>query len=201
MSEDVRQATCVAATDAKCLDPLQEGFVRMLGNLQGLLDGSYLRAAHLLDCNVTASAAAAQGSKAKGPAPQTRQSRKTMSTGTVRQRLRPGQARHGERRDRRRTHAGAGGPRCRPNPCASAFGRVKRRPGACRPLQAAVRRHQVPLWAGHRRQQPPGTRRRRRDPLHPRVHGAMQDGHTIYFLLKILLGGTFPRPPDQGTVP
>ena len=54
MSEDVRQGTCVAATDAKCLTPLREGFVRMLGNLQGLLDGSYLRAAHLLDCNVTA---------------------------------------------------------------------------------------------------------------------------------------------------
>ena len=32
-------------------------------------------------------------------------------------------------------------------------------------------------------------------------HGAMQDGHTIYFLLKILLGGAFPRPPDQGAVP
>ena len=52
MSEDVRQATCVAATDAKCLTPLQEGFVRMLGILQGLLDGPYLRAAHLLHCNV-----------------------------------------------------------------------------------------------------------------------------------------------------
>ena len=34
----VRQATCVAATDAKCLAPLREDFVGILGNLQNLLD-------------------------------------------------------------------------------------------------------------------------------------------------------------------
>jgi len=39
MSEDVRQATCVAATDVKCLTLTREDFVRMLGNLQDLLDG------------------------------------------------------------------------------------------------------------------------------------------------------------------
>ena len=29
---------CVAATDAKCLAPLREDFVGILGNLQNLLD-------------------------------------------------------------------------------------------------------------------------------------------------------------------
>lgn len=39
MSEDVRQATCIASTDAKCLTLTREDFVRMLGNLQDLLNG------------------------------------------------------------------------------------------------------------------------------------------------------------------
>ena len=39
MSEDVRQATCIASTDAKCLTLMREDFVRMLGNLQDLLNG------------------------------------------------------------------------------------------------------------------------------------------------------------------
>jgi serine/threonine protein kinase/CRP-like cAMP-binding protein len=38
MSEDVRQATCIASTDAKCLTLMREDFVRMLGNLQDLLE-------------------------------------------------------------------------------------------------------------------------------------------------------------------
>ncbi len=37
LSEDVRQATCIAATDAKCLTLMREDFVQMLGNLQDLL--------------------------------------------------------------------------------------------------------------------------------------------------------------------
>eukprot|EP00579_Thalassiosira_antarctica_P002729 CAMPEP_0201876002 /NCGR_PEP_ID=MMETSP0902-20130614/7809_1 /ASSEMBLY_ACC=CAM_ASM_000551 /TAXON_ID=420261 /ORGANISM="Thalassiosira antarctica, Strain CCMP982" /LENGTH=718 /DNA_ID=CAMNT_0048403167 /DNA_START=106 /DNA_END=2262 /DNA_ORIENTATION=- len=39
MSEDVRQATCIASTDAKCLTLTREDFVGMLGNLQDLLNG------------------------------------------------------------------------------------------------------------------------------------------------------------------
>ena len=39
MSEDVRQATCIASTDVKCLTLMREDFVRMLGNLQDLLNG------------------------------------------------------------------------------------------------------------------------------------------------------------------
>lgn len=39
MSEDVRQATCIASTDVKCLTLMREDFVRMLGNLQDLLKG------------------------------------------------------------------------------------------------------------------------------------------------------------------
>ena len=39
MSEDVRQATCIASSDAKCLTLTREDFVRMLGNLQDLLNG------------------------------------------------------------------------------------------------------------------------------------------------------------------
>lgn len=38
MSEDVRAATCVAATDTKCITLMREDFVRMLGNLQDLLN-------------------------------------------------------------------------------------------------------------------------------------------------------------------
>lgn len=38
LSEDVRQATCIASTDAKCLTLMREDFVRMLGNLQDLLN-------------------------------------------------------------------------------------------------------------------------------------------------------------------
>ena len=38
ISEDVRQATCIASTDAKCLTLMREDFVRMLGNLQDLLN-------------------------------------------------------------------------------------------------------------------------------------------------------------------
>ena len=40
LSEDVRQATCIAATDAKCLTLTREDFVQMLGNLQDLLKAS-----------------------------------------------------------------------------------------------------------------------------------------------------------------
>lgn len=40
LSEDVRQATCIASTDAKCLTLMREDFVQMLGNLQDLLTAS-----------------------------------------------------------------------------------------------------------------------------------------------------------------
>ena len=39
ISEDVRQATCIASSDVKCLTLMREDFVRMLGNLQDLLSG------------------------------------------------------------------------------------------------------------------------------------------------------------------
>lgn len=38
-SEDVRQATCIASSDVKCLTLTREDFVRMLGNLQDLIQG------------------------------------------------------------------------------------------------------------------------------------------------------------------
>ena len=38
ISEDVRQATCIATTDVRCVTLMREDFVRMLGNLQDLLD-------------------------------------------------------------------------------------------------------------------------------------------------------------------
>lgn len=38
LSEDVRQATCIASSDVKCLTLTREDFVRMLGNLQDLID-------------------------------------------------------------------------------------------------------------------------------------------------------------------
>lgn len=40
LSEDVRQATCVATSDVKCLFLMRDDFVLMLGNLQDLLDGN-----------------------------------------------------------------------------------------------------------------------------------------------------------------
>ena len=39
LSEDVRQATCIASSDVKCLYLMRDDFVLMLGNLQDLLDG------------------------------------------------------------------------------------------------------------------------------------------------------------------
>ena len=39
LSEDVRQATCIATSDVKCLFLMREDFVLMLGDLQDLLDG------------------------------------------------------------------------------------------------------------------------------------------------------------------
>ncbi|KAL3763492.1 hypothetical protein ACHAW5_010884 [Stephanodiscus triporus] len=39
MSEDVRQATCIASTDVQCLTLMREDFVQMLGSLQDLLNG------------------------------------------------------------------------------------------------------------------------------------------------------------------
>lgn len=39
ISEDVRQATCIASSDVNCLTLTREDFVRMLGNLQDLLSG------------------------------------------------------------------------------------------------------------------------------------------------------------------
>jgi cGMP-dependent protein kinase len=40
LSEDVRQATCIASSDVKCLTLMREDFVRMLGNLQDLIDSN-----------------------------------------------------------------------------------------------------------------------------------------------------------------
>ena len=40
LSEDVRQATCIASSDVKCLFLMREDFVLMLGDLQDLLDGN-----------------------------------------------------------------------------------------------------------------------------------------------------------------
>jgi cGMP-dependent protein kinase len=40
LSEDVRQATCTAASDVECMFLMREDFVMMLGDLQDLLDGS-----------------------------------------------------------------------------------------------------------------------------------------------------------------
>jgi CRP-like cAMP-binding protein len=45
LSEDLRQATCVASSDVKCLYLMREDFVLMLGNLQDLLDGKSAAAA------------------------------------------------------------------------------------------------------------------------------------------------------------
>jgi cGMP-dependent protein kinase len=42
LSSDVRTATCVASTDVKCMLIGREDFVLMLGNLQDLLDRSYI---------------------------------------------------------------------------------------------------------------------------------------------------------------
>jgi len=42
LSEDIRQATCIAATDVKCLCLMREYFVLLLGNLQDLLDGNHV---------------------------------------------------------------------------------------------------------------------------------------------------------------
>lgn len=41
LSEDVRQATCIASSDVKCLTLMREDFVRMLGNLQDLIGGDH----------------------------------------------------------------------------------------------------------------------------------------------------------------
>jgi cGMP-dependent protein kinase len=41
LSEDVRQATCIASSDVKCLTLTREDFVRMLGNLQDLISGEH----------------------------------------------------------------------------------------------------------------------------------------------------------------
>jgi len=43
LSEDVRQATCIAASDVQCLFLMREDFVLMLGDLQELLDGKVTR--------------------------------------------------------------------------------------------------------------------------------------------------------------
>jgi len=43
ISEDVRQATCIASSDVKCLFLMREDFVLMLGDLQDLLDGKDFR--------------------------------------------------------------------------------------------------------------------------------------------------------------
>ena len=43
LSEDDRQATCIASTDTKCLTLMREDFVRMLGNLQDLLNNGKQR--------------------------------------------------------------------------------------------------------------------------------------------------------------
>ena len=39
LSEDVRQATCVASSDVRCMYLMRDDFVLMLGDLQDLLDG------------------------------------------------------------------------------------------------------------------------------------------------------------------
>jgi len=43
LSEDVRQATCIAASDVECLFLMREDFVMMLGDLQDLLDGNVVK--------------------------------------------------------------------------------------------------------------------------------------------------------------
>ena len=43
ISEDVRQATCIASSDVKCLFLMREDFVLMLGDLQDFLDGKKVR--------------------------------------------------------------------------------------------------------------------------------------------------------------
>ena len=40
LSEDVRQATCIASSDVQCLFLMRDDFVLMLGDLQDLLDGN-----------------------------------------------------------------------------------------------------------------------------------------------------------------
>ena len=43
LTEDVRQATCIASTDVKCLFLMRQDFNLMLGDLQDLLDGNVHR--------------------------------------------------------------------------------------------------------------------------------------------------------------
>lgn len=56
LSEDVRQATCIASSDVKCLTLMREDFVRMLGNLQDLIGSDHVEA----PSNATASDQATQ---------------------------------------------------------------------------------------------------------------------------------------------
>ena len=41
LSDDVRQASCIATSDVKCLILVRNDFVRMLGSLQELLDRTW----------------------------------------------------------------------------------------------------------------------------------------------------------------
>ena len=75
MSTDIRQATCIANVNAKCLTLLREDFTRRLGNPQDLLD---VPPARRLRSNIAAPATTTPGRQTMaGLAPRMRSSWKT----------------------------------------------------------------------------------------------------------------------------
>ena len=172
ISEDVRQATCIASTDAQCLTLMREDFVQMLGSLQDLLSGNDKRPSSAVKKDLTDDDFATP----------------KVDTIIVKYEL--------DDLDIRRT-LGVG-----------AFGRVKL--AKLKPEKAKVGSDGNPLnqMFALKCQAKRGIvdnglqshvinecniMKELNHPFILKFYGAMQDEHTVYFLLEILLGGELFR--------
>lgn len=177
ISEDVRQATCIASTDAQCLTLMREDFVQMLGSLQDLLSGNDKRPSSAAKKDLTdddfASSTKVDTIIVKYELDDL-DIRRTLGVGAFGRvklaKLKPEKAKVG---------VGSGSDGNLPNQTFALKCLAKR--GI---VDSGLQGHVINEC---------NIMKELNHPFILKFYGAMQDEHTVYFLLEILLGGELFR--------
>ena len=176
ISEDVRQATCIASTDAQCLTLMREDFVQMLGSMQDLLSGNDKRPSSAAKKDLTdddlASSTKVDTIIVKYELDDL-DIRRTLGVGAF------GRVKLAKLKPKAEVGVGSGSDGNLPNQTFALKCLAKR--GI---VDSGLQGHVINEC---------NIMKELNHPFILKFYGAMQDEHTVYFLLEILLGGELFR--------
>ena len=176
ISEDVRQATCIASTDAQCLTLMREDFVQMLGSMQDLLSGNDKRPSSAAKKDLTdddfASSTKVDTIIVKYEL-ENLDIRRTLGVGAF------GRVKLAKLKPKAEVGVGSGSDGNLPNQTFALKCLAKR--GI---VDSGLQGHVINEC---------NIMKELNHPFILKFYGAMQDEHTVYFLLEILLGGELFR--------